>query len=128
VGGGGAAFWPLLPLYFFSTSECCICRYTCRDAGLPAPPPAPPHGEGGARLAWQEPRLHRLHQVGRTDSYEETGVVDPHGFHCGSGSGSSTLGQCGSGSRVVMTKNCKFSNWVGLALPGKNHASTDYTR
>jgi hypothetical protein len=30
----------------------------------------------------------------------------PIGFKCGSGS--SILGQCGSGSRVLMTKNCEF--------------------
>jgi hypothetical protein len=34
-------------------------------------------------------------------------VVDPHWFQCGSGYGSSIFCQCGSGSRVLMTKKLK---------------------
>jgi len=38
-------------------------------------------------------------------------VVDPHWFQCGSGSGSSILGQCGSGYGVLMIKIVKFYKW-----------------
>ncbi len=47
---------------------------------------------------------------GSIESEAKASVVDPHWFQCGSGSGSTIVRQCGSGSRILMTKICNFTN------------------
>ncbi len=71
----------------------------------------------------------------------KTSVSDPHWFHCGSGYGSSLLGQCGSrsgsGSRVLISKNFTknyrwknlFSSKIGIYLSlGLHKESPRYRR
>ncbi len=48
-----------------------------------------------------------------------TSVVDPHWFQFGSGSG--ILGQCGSGSRVMLNKNCKILQLKVIFFVIKNY-------
>jgi hypothetical protein len=86
-----------------------LLRYRTTAPVLPPPPPS---------FTVSQP-IHRQSYIlltngGRGAQWAKCGngpgsVLDPHGFQCRSGSGSSILGQCGSRSRGLITKKGKSS-------------------